>query len=129
MRHLRVFTLAKLAMPWVLFFAFVLPSAATLWSSSSDHLLTLEVCTSQGVQLVHLGDESRQAPDPAPQPAQVVDHCPLCQLPLALSSNPHPEILLGLKASSLQSLRGQSQRTSTHVAWSSQPSRAPPAHI
>jgi hypothetical protein len=125
MRHLRVFNLAKLAMPWVLFFAFVLPSAATLWSSSSDHLMTLEVCTSQGVQLVHLGDESRQAP----QSAQVVDHCPLCQLPLALSSHPHPEIVLGLKASSLQSLLGQSQRISTRVAWSSQPSRAPPAHI
>jgi hypothetical protein len=125
MQHLRVFSLAKLAMPWVLFFAFVLPSAATLWGSSPSHLLTLEVCTAQGVQLVHVDPESGKVP----HPAQVVDHCPLCQLPVALSFDPHPEVVLGLNASSVPLLLGQSQRISTRVAWSSQSSRAPPADI
>jgi hypothetical protein len=125
MGKLWVFNMAKLAMPLVLLLAFVLPSAALLLGSNQSHLLTLEVCTDHGIELVGLGSQ----PSDVPQPAKVLDHCPLCQLQVVPPLVPHLEAFIGLKAQTVLVPLGHSQLTSTLVAWSFLPSRAPPAFI
>jgi hypothetical protein len=125
MRQSWIYKLTKSAMPLLMVLAFLLPSISALFSISSTHQLTLEVCTDHGVQLVQLSDSpSKDQSNP-----KSADHCPLCQLPVATGLAFEGITFEGVISSPHSLPLGEAESQHTFVAWSHLPARAPPALV